>query len=183
MLTSPWSRWWARSPPVDVESQACSLQVRNGSPVPSFYGRTLSRTVPAACTGPPCSEMVKTVAPTKTVVAAWVFTVFSWTIAVTNSAHRRPIKKPKNISNHCCCPISAIILTTSELEAILEICHCSLKPVQKGVRVCVGETLPGTSPPIQWAGTAGSLGLCAWWHPFHLLCQCLFLHLSPFRSK
>ncbi len=59
LLTSPWSRWWARSSPRwCVESPTCSLQVRNGSPVPSFYGRTLSRTVPAACTGPPCSEMV-----------------------------------------------------------------------------------------------------------------------------
>ncbi len=42
---------------VDVMNLACSLQVRNGLLVPSFYGRTLSRTVPAVCTGPPCLEM------------------------------------------------------------------------------------------------------------------------------
>ncbi len=42
---------------VDVMNLACSLQVRNSLLVPSFYGRTLSRTVPAVCTGPPCQEM------------------------------------------------------------------------------------------------------------------------------
>ncbi len=35
---------------------ACSPQVRNDPLVPSFYGRTLSRTVPAVCTGPPCQD-------------------------------------------------------------------------------------------------------------------------------
>ncbi len=30
------------------------------------------------------------------------------------------LKSRKNTTNHCCCPISAVILTTSELEAKLE---------------------------------------------------------------
>jgi hypothetical protein len=38
----------------------------------------------------------------------------------------------KNLDNHYCCPISAIILTTSKLEAILKIYCCSLKTVQRG---------------------------------------------------
>jgi hypothetical protein len=33
----------------------------------------------------------------------------------------------KNVSNHCCCPISVVTLTTSESEAILEIYRSSLK--------------------------------------------------------
>ncbi len=42
---------------VDVMNLACSLQVRNDPLVPSFYGQTLSRTVPAVCTGPTCQKM------------------------------------------------------------------------------------------------------------------------------
>jgi hypothetical protein len=44
---------------VDVMNLACSLHVRNGLLVSSFYGRTLSRTVPAVCTGPPCQGWPK----------------------------------------------------------------------------------------------------------------------------
>jgi hypothetical protein len=41
--------------------------------------------------------------------------------------------------------MSAIILTTSELEAILKICRCSLKLSKRGKGVWGGGTLPGTS--------------------------------------
>ncbi len=34
----------------------CWIQVRRDLPVPCFYGRNLSCTVPAYCTGPPCSK-------------------------------------------------------------------------------------------------------------------------------
>ncbi len=96
LLTSPWSCWWAHSPPRwCVESQTCSLQVRNGCPVPSFYGQTLSRTGPAACTGPPCQEMVQIHAATKNQASAWNSTDFCQFTAVSNSAHRCPIIKPK----------------------------------------------------------------------------------------
>ena len=91
----------------------------------------------------------------------------------------------KNVHNHCCCPISAIILTTSELEAILEICRCSLKLSKRGKGLWGGG---GSSPrhlsTCLGCRCAGSLGLHAWWHPFHLLFQCLFLllHLFLFRG-
>jgi hypothetical protein len=55
---------------VDVEPRTCSLQVRNELSRPCFYGRTLSRTIPAACTGPPHSEMVKSLAQAKSLVSA-----------------------------------------------------------------------------------------------------------------
>ncbi len=106
--------------------------MRNGSPVPSFYGRTLSCTVPAACTGPPCQEMVQIHTATKSQASAWNSTDFGQITAVSNSAHRCPITEPKNVNNHCCCSISAIILTTSKLETILEICRCSLKLSKRG---------------------------------------------------
>ncbi len=76
-------------------SPTCSLQVRNGSPVPSFYGRTLSRTVPAACTGPPCSEMVQIHAAIKSKAFAWNSTNFSQITAVSNSAYRCSITELK----------------------------------------------------------------------------------------
>jgi hypothetical protein len=38
---------------------SCSCQVRHSLPLPCFYGRTLSRTVPACCTGPPCWKCPK----------------------------------------------------------------------------------------------------------------------------
>ncbi len=61
----------------DVESRTCSLQVKTELPAPCFYGRTLSRTVPAACTGPPCFKMVKSLTQAKYLASAWNFTVFS----------------------------------------------------------------------------------------------------------
>jgi hypothetical protein len=52
---------------VDVMNLACSLQVRKELLLPCFYGRTLSRTVPAVCTGPPCQEMAQIHGATKEV--------------------------------------------------------------------------------------------------------------------
>ncbi len=91
--------------------------MRNELSRPCFYGWVLSCTVPAACTGPPCSEMAKSLA------SAGNFTDFSQTTAVSISAYRRSIEEPKSTTNHCCCPISAVILMTSELEANLENQH------------------------------------------------------------
>ena len=39
-----------------VASLSCRPQVRRRLRLPCFYGRTLSRTVPAACTGPTCQN-------------------------------------------------------------------------------------------------------------------------------
>ncbi len=62
---------------VDVEPQTCSLQVRNGFPVPCFYGQTLL----PYCTGclyrPSMLKMVKSLAHNKYLAPAWNFTVFS----------------------------------------------------------------------------------------------------------
>jgi hypothetical protein len=63
----------------------------------------------------------------------------------------------KNVHDHCCCPISAIILTTFKLEAILEIYRGSLKTVQRG-RIMCGGGLPGTSPPVQAVGAQVASG-------------------------
>jgi hypothetical protein len=41
-----------------------------------------------------------------------------------------PSLSRKKVHNHLCCPVSAIILTTSKLEAILKIYSRSLKTVQ-----------------------------------------------------
>jgi hypothetical protein len=91
------------------------------------------------------------------------------------------LKNRKNVGNHYCCPVPAIILTASELEAIREICRCSLKLSKKWGKGVGGGNLPGTSPPIQQV----ALGNARLVTPFSLSCRCLFLllHLSPFRGK
>ncbi len=97
------------------------LQVRKELLPPCFYGRTLSCTVPAICTGPPKSTWQPKVwlplgIPLLSVKSQQTLT---WLTSVLSLSR-------KNVHNHHCCPISAIILTTSKLEAILKICRCSL---------------------------------------------------------
>ncbi len=69
---------------VDVMNLACSLKVRNGLLVPSFYGRTLSRTVLAVCTGPPCQEMAQIHAATKSLASPWKLE-FYWFLSNYNN--------------------------------------------------------------------------------------------------
>ncbi len=60
--------WWLLLDPAEdllllpfdgVALCACSHQVRHSLRQPCFYGRTLSSTVPAYCTGPPCWKCPK----------------------------------------------------------------------------------------------------------------------------
>ncbi len=67
-------------------------------------------------------------------------------------------KNRKKTNGHCCCPISTVILTTSKLEAILEICRCSLKLVKS--IVCLG-----------WGGGGGKVLSTAPFHVFGELVQ------------
>ncbi len=92
-----------------------------------FYGRTLSRTVPAVCTGPPCQEMAQIHSATKIPASAWNSTDFCQITQIPNSSYEHSSLSRKNVYDHCCCPISANKLTTSQLEAILKIYRSSLK--------------------------------------------------------
>ncbi len=107
--------------------------------MPSFYGRTLSHTVPAPCTSPPCQEMAKSTRQPKVRLPPGILLI--------------PVKSQQSLtlltgvlSLHRCCTVSAVILTTSKLEAILKIYRCSLKTVQRG-RGAGGGALPCTSSP------------------------------------
>jgi hypothetical protein len=105
---------------VDVMNLACSLQVRREPLPPGFYGRTLSSTVPAACTGPPCQEMAQIHTATKSLASARNSTDFCQSTIIPNSRLTSVLSLiRKNVHNHCCCPTSAVKLTTSKLEAIL----------------------------------------------------------------
>jgi hypothetical protein len=115
-----------------VINLACSLQVRTELLLPRFYGRTLSRTLPAACTGPPCQEMAQIHAATRSLASAWNSTDFCQITIIPTLLTRVLSLSRKNEDNHYCCPISAIILMTSKLEAILKIYCGSLKTVQRG---------------------------------------------------
>jgi hypothetical protein len=81
----------------------------------------LPRTVPVVCTSPPCQEMAQIHAATKSQAAAWnsanscqITKFLTWLISVLSLSR-------KNVHDHCSCPISDVILTTSKLEAILKI--------------------------------------------------------------
>jgi hypothetical protein len=84
---------------------ACSLQVRGELQPPCFYGQTLSCTVPAACTGPPCQEMVQIHAATKSQAAAWNSSDSCQNTAVPNSAYK-------------CCAAEAAFWATQQRIAI-----------------------------------------------------------------
>ncbi len=77
--------------PEGVDPSTCSRQVCRCHWPPCFYGRTLSCTVPAYCTGPPCRKRHKYWSR-KNIGARQDFTDFRQTIAVYISAHRRSIK-------------------------------------------------------------------------------------------
>ncbi len=166
---------------VNVMNLACSLQVRGELQLPCFYGRTLSCTVLAAYSGPPCQEMVYIHAATKNQAAAWNSTDSCQNTAVSNSAHNWPTLNRKIVHNHCRCPISAIILTTSNLEAVLEICRCSLKLSKRGKDLWGGD-----SP---WHLFTCSGCRCAGYMPGDTLPTCYscvsfsFSTFSPFRGK
>jgi hypothetical protein len=76
----------------------------------------LSHTVPAVCTGLPCQETAQIHTATKNHVAAWnstnscQITKFLTRLTSVLSLSR------KNVHDHRCCPISAVLLTTSKLE-------------------------------------------------------------------
>ncbi len=74
-----------------VDPCTCSRQVSSCLWPPCFYGWTLSPTVPACCSGPPCRKRHK-YWRRQSIGACQDFTDFHQTIAVNISAHRRPIK-------------------------------------------------------------------------------------------
>jgi hypothetical protein len=106
---------------------ACSPQVKIRLRLPCFYGRTLSRTVPAVCTGPPCQEMAQIHAATKSQASAWNSTSSCQITKLLS----RPISvlslSRKFIHNHRCCPIPAATLMAFQLEVILYFCRCRLR--------------------------------------------------------
>ncbi len=81
----------------------------------------LSRTVQAVCTGPPCQEMAKIHAATKSQAAAWNFTNSCQITKILTQLISILSLSRKIVHDHYCCPISAIMLTASKLEAILKI--------------------------------------------------------------
>ncbi len=81
----------------------------------------LSRTVLAACTGPPCQEMAKIHAATKSQAAALNFTNSCQITKILTRLLSVLSLSRKILHDHYCCLISAIILTASKLEAILKI--------------------------------------------------------------
>ncbi len=99
-----------------VASRSCRPQVRSLPRLLCFYGRSLSRTVPAACTGPTCQN----ICGSQIIGARAYFHQFLWKLQNLSRLLSVLSLSQKFVHNHHCCPKSAIILTTSKLEAILD---------------------------------------------------------------
>ncbi len=141
---------------------ACSLQVRGELQLPCFYGRTLSCTVPPACTGPPCQEIVQIRAATKNQGAAWNSTAFCQNTAVSNSAYkgRRPYDASYQVvkgggkgqqPNNVLFPTALILCTVLPLISLspISVCCGSLSRYKKGSgRSEQGESNTRPSYPI-----------------------------------
>ncbi len=143
---------------IDVMNLACSLQVRRELLLPCFYGLfpILYRLfVPAhhAKKWPKSTQQPKVWLPPGIPLISVKSQQFLTRLISALSLSR------KNLHNHHCCPMSATILTTSKLEAILKIYRGSLKTVQKGRIIWGGGGgLPGTSPPAQAVGAQVTSG-------------------------
>ncbi len=98
----------------------------------------------------------------------------------------------KLLHDHCCCPISAIILTASKLEAILNFWRGYRKNVPNDMGGGGGERgLRGEGGPCERSSacagheSASSLRLYSWWHHscYQSIVSFLLLHLSLYRSR
>ncbi len=125
--------------PDGVDSSACNRQVCPCLCPPCFYGRTLSRTVPACCTGLLCRKRHKYWSR-QNIGARQDFTDFRQTIAVNISANRRPIKnwwKQKVIT--ITVQYQFIYSWPPKTEAITEIHRWSLCTLQRDRTTWWGE--------------------------------------------
>ncbi len=154
-----------------------SLQVRNELPLPCFYGRTLFRTVLAACTGPPHSEMAQNQAWAKNQDSALNSINFSQVTAVSISAYRRPIREPKK--NKWSLLLSSISCHTHDLRirgrprepafALCIICSCKER---------MGGGLVVTRPLLisqLWCGERGGGWQDVLYFRWFLLCLLLLM--------
>ncbi len=154
---------------------SCSPQVRRWLRLPCFYGRTLSRTIPA--------RYAKIHAASKIQAAAWNFTNSCQITKILTRLLSVLSLSRKFVHDHCCCTESAVKVSTSKLEAILKIWRGCWKLSQWG-RGVWGAPCGYLTACAGWR-SACSLGLHVWWHHFLLSFQCLFLpfHLSLYRCK
>jgi hypothetical protein len=111
---------------------------------PAFYGQTLSRTVPAYSTGPPCRKRHKFWRQ-QYIGISLKFTDFRQTIAAYLLTGVQS-KKVKTKSDHHHCPISVYTLMTSKIEAVIEIHRWGLWLLKWGVG---GRYSTGETPPIK----------------------------------
>jgi hypothetical protein len=155
-------------PDGDVALCACRRQVRHCLPLPSFYGRTLSRTVPARH-----AENVQNFGAYQYIGARLKFTV-------SISAHRRPVKKRKKHKYSLW--LSNVSFYTHDLQ--IEIHRCGLKLLRWGVGDVGGGgggallVPPSTCLASRWIGLPQAI--CA--PPLSYKCISLllntFLHLA-----
>ncbi len=100
-----------------VASQTCRPQVTIQLKPLYFYGRRLSCTVPAWLYRPDLSKFTRV---SKFLAAAQIFTISCENSKILSRLLSVLSLPRKFVYDHCCCPNSAIILTVSKMEAILD---------------------------------------------------------------
>ncbi len=168
---------------VDVMNLSCSPQVRRWLRLPCFYVRPFPVLYRLLVPARHANEWPKSTRKPKSQAAAWNFTNSCQITKILSQLKSVLSLSRKIVHDYCCCPVSAVILKTSKLEAILKIWRGCWKLSQWGRGV--GGTSCGRLSSCAGCGSASSLRLHAWWHHSLLLFQCLFLpfHLSLYRGK
>ncbi len=143
------------------------------------------RTVPAVCSGPPCQEMAQFHAATKILASAWNSTNFCQITIISNSAYKCPITEPKKTYMITAAVQYQLSYSRPPNERESSRSATAASNCPKEERVYGGGSSPRHLSTCLGCRCAGSLRLNAWWHPYHLLFQCLFLllYLSLCRSK
>jgi hypothetical protein len=110
---------------VDVMNLVCSLQVRRILRLPCFYGRPSPVLYRLFVPARHAKKWLKSTRQPKDLASAWNSTDFCQITKLLTRLISVLSLSRKNVHNHCCCPISAVVLTTSKIEAILKIYHGS----------------------------------------------------------
>ncbi len=141
-----------------------------------IYRQTLSHTLPAYCTGPPCWKRQKywrILAPKIHWFSPNYNSLYIW-----SQASYKKVVKTKSDHHHC--PIPVYILTTSKIEAVLQIHRWGLWLLKWGVGSTGGEggllaVPPSTCLASRWGGLPQAMRPGQW--TFTILQ--LSLSLSP----
>jgi hypothetical protein len=144
-----------------VASLSCRPQVETQLKPPCIYGRSLFCTVPAACTGSTCQNIRGSQNYWR---SRHTFNNFCENSKILSRLLSVLSLSRKFVYDHYCCPKSAVILTASKLEAILDFWRGYRKTVpnvmeREGGGLSLGPLILITWPPaVRQTRNVGKVG-------------------------